>query len=57
LRHHNGSVLNIPTAQISEHQLDYIRAAMERGRTAEGVRAVIERGRRIKEISNEKKQT
>jgi len=56
LRHHNGAVLNIPTAEISLRQLDHIRAAMERGRTPEGVRAVIERGGRITEILNEKKQ-
>jgi hypothetical protein len=57
LRHHNGSVLNIPTTQISEDQLSHIKAAMERGRTPEGVRAVIERGRQITQILNEKKRT
>lgn len=56
LRHYNGCVLNVPTAQVSEDLLDYIKAAMERGRTPEGVRAVIDRGRRITEILNENKR-
>jgi hypothetical protein len=50
LRHWNGTVLNIAASAINDDQLAYIRAAMERGRTPEGVRAVVERGRRIREI-------
>jgi hypothetical protein len=46
----NGAVLNIAASAITEQQLEHIRAAMERGRTPEGVRAVIERGKRIQEI-------
>jgi len=57
LHHHNGSVLHIPTTEVSEAQLDHIRSAMERGRTPEGVKAIIERGRRITQILNENKRT
>jgi hypothetical protein len=47
LQHHNGSVVNIPAHAISEAQLDYLRAAMARGHTPEGMQTVIERGRWI----------
>jgi hypothetical protein len=57
LRHHNGAVLNIPVTKISEQQLHHIKTIMERGHTPEGIKAVIERGRRITEILNEKKRT
>jgi hypothetical protein len=50
VRHSNGTVLHISAAAISDDQLDCIRAAMEHGRTPEGVMAVVERGRRIREI-------
>jgi hypothetical protein len=50
LEHFNGSVLPIPVAVITEDQLCRIRAALERGRTPEGVRAVIERGQRIEAL-------
>jgi hypothetical protein len=50
IRHWNGSVLNIPTSAITDDQMQWIRAAMERGRTPEGRQAVIERGRRIEPI-------
>jgi hypothetical protein len=50
IRHWNGTVLHIAASAITAEQVAYLRAAMERGRTPEGVRAVIERGRRIKEI-------
>jgi hypothetical protein len=49
LQHWNGSVIHIPADAITDAQLAYLRAAMERGRTPEGVRAVIERGRRLAE--------
>ena len=45
--HHNGSVVNIPALVISEAQVKYIRDAARRGKTPEGMRAVIERGRKI----------
>jgi hypothetical protein len=50
IQHWNGSVLHIVAAAITDEQIDYFRAAMERGRTPEGIRAVIERGRRIEQI-------
>lgn len=50
IQHWNGSVLHIAAEAITEEQLAYIRSCMERGRTPEGIQAVIERGRRIEEI-------
>jgi hypothetical protein len=50
IQHFNGSVLHVPVSAITDEQLSHIRSAMERGRTPEGVRAVIERGRRIAEL-------
>jgi hypothetical protein len=48
-QHFNGSVLHVPVSAITDEQMSHIRSAMERGRTPDGVRAVIERGRRIEE--------
>ena len=53
VEHFNGTVLNIAALAITEDHIEYIRAAMERGRTPEGIRAVVERGRRIEEIMSE----
>jgi hypothetical protein len=50
LSHHNGTVIHIPAAVITDEQLAHLRAAMERGRTPEGIQAVIERGRRLVEM-------
>jgi hypothetical protein len=50
LQHWNGSVVHIPAYAITDDQLAYLRSAMEHGRTPEGVRAVIERGRRLVEL-------
>jgi hypothetical protein len=50
LEHFNGCVLHITASAISDDQLNHIRAAMRRGRTPEGIRAVIERGKQIEEI-------
>ncbi|HXG11597.1 MAG TPA: hypothetical protein VNK04_17715 [Gemmataceae bacterium] len=50
LQHWNGSVVHIPAAVISDEQLAHLRTAMARGRTPEGVQAVIERGRRLAEM-------
>jgi hypothetical protein len=50
VQHYNGTVLHIAADAITEEQVDYLKAAMERGRTPEGVRAVIERGRQIEQI-------
>jgi hypothetical protein len=46
----NGAVLHFPVAAITEDQLSRIRTVMEHGRTPDGFRAVIERGRRIEAI-------
>jgi uncharacterized protein YegJ (DUF2314 family) len=51
IRHTNGLIPNIPASAIQEDQIAYIRSAMVRGRTAEGVRRVIERGKRLMEIA------
>ncbi|HEY8504498.1 MAG TPA: hypothetical protein VIL46_07940 [Gemmataceae bacterium] len=53
LQHWNGAVVNIPAGAITDSQLAHLRAAMERGRTPEGVRAVVERGRGIAELKRE----
>ena len=50
LQHYNGSVLHVPVSAITEEQLDHFREAMARGRTPEGIRVVVERGRRIEEV-------
>src|SRR5262249_11886844 len=54
LQHWNGIVIHIPADAITEAQLAHLRAAMARGHTPEGVRAVIERGRRIMELERRK---
>src|SRR5262245_28866581 len=51
IQHWNGCVLHIAAAAITDEQIDYLRASMERGRAPEGIRAVIERGRRIEQIT------
>jgi hypothetical protein len=56
IQHWNGCVLHIAAAAITDEQIDYLRAAMERGRTPEGIRAVIERGRRIEQIMHSGRQ-
>lgn len=53
IRHHNGHVLWIPVDAISDEQIEFLRAAMIRGHTPEGIRAVIERGKRIEAIMSE----
>jgi hypothetical protein len=50
IQHFNGCMLHIAASAIGEDQIAHLRAAMERGRTPEGIRAVIERGKRITEI-------
>lgn len=47
IQHYNGSVLNLPVSLISDEQVLLIRNAMEYGRTSDGVRTVVERGRTI----------
>jgi hypothetical protein len=50
LQHFNGCVLHIAASAITEDQLAHFRSAMARGRTPEGVQAVIERGRCMEEL-------
>lgn len=50
IQHFNGSVLHVPAAAITDEQMSHIKSAMGRGHTAEGVRAVVERGRKIAEL-------
>jgi hypothetical protein len=54
LRHWNGWVVHIPAGAITDAQFAYLRSEMERGRTPEGVRAVIERGRRLAELERKR---
>jgi hypothetical protein len=57
LTHWNGSIVHIPADVISPEQLDFLRTAMERGRTPEGVQAVIDRGRRLAEMEKDEPVT
>jgi len=50
LQHFNGTVLHISALAITDDQIRFIRSVPERGRTPEGIKAVIERGKRIQEI-------
>jgi hypothetical protein len=50
IQHHNRLVLLIPTAAISDEQIEYLRDCLRRGHTPEGMRAVIERGKRIEQL-------
>jgi hypothetical protein len=56
LQHWNGTVINIPAAAITDDQLAHLRAAMERGRSPEGIRAVIERGRLLARLEAEERR-
>jgi hypothetical protein len=56
VQHWNGKVFHIAASAISEDQIAYVMAAMERGRTPEGIQAVIERGKRIAEIMDEERK-
>jgi hypothetical protein len=51
IQHWNGVVLHVSAAAISKDQIAFLSAAMERGRTPEGIRTVIERGRRIEQFT------
>jgi hypothetical protein len=56
IQHFNGCVLNIDAPAIQEDQVTHLRDAMERGRTPEGIKAVIERGKRIKAIQESERE-
>jgi len=51
--HHNGTVINILAAAIADDQVQHLKDAAEAGKSPEGVKAVIERGRRIQELNQE----
>lgn len=53
IQHWNGSVINVLASAITDDQMEYIKAAAERGRTPEGIQAVIERGRLIQQLESE----
>lgn len=53
IEHRNGTILHVPASAITDNQIEHLRAAMARGRTPEGIRAVIERGKRILELEKQ----
>lgn len=50
ISHWNGTVIPIPVDAIDAAAIDHLRACGERGRTPEGVQAVVERGRLIEQL-------
>ncbi len=52
--HFNGTVIHVPAESISPAQLAHLRAAAARGKTPEGVQAVIERGRALMKQEQDK---
>jgi hypothetical protein len=52
IEHWNGMAIYVAADAISDEQIEYIRAMMERGRTPEGIAAVVDRGRRIQAIKD-----
>lgn len=50
LEHFNGTILHIAASAITEDQLAHIRARMEYGKTPEGMREVVERGKLIQAV-------
>jgi hypothetical protein len=48
--HHNGHVVHIPTSAISTEQVEYIKEVAAKGKTPEGIQAVIERGRKLQQM-------
>jgi hypothetical protein len=56
LQHFNGHVVHIPADAITAEQLAHIRTAAARGQTPEGIRAVIERGRRLAQLEAEERR-
>jgi len=47
LLHYNGMVLHISASAITEDQISFIRSVADQGHTPEGIRKVVERGKRI----------
>ncbi|MGC8640579.1 MAG: hypothetical protein ACP5XB_11955 [Isosphaeraceae bacterium] len=56
VQHFNGAVLHMPASAITEEQLAHLKTAMEFGRTPEGIRKVIERGKVIKELTEQERK-
>ena len=56
IQHFNGTVIHVLASAITDEQIDYLKAAAERGRDPEVIKAVIERGRRIQEILDEERR-
>lgn len=54
--HRNGTVIYIPVNMIERHYIDHMQDMADKGKTREGVRAIVERGRRIMEIEAEERQ-
>jgi hypothetical protein len=54
--HFNGTVISIPVHAIDEKYIEHMRKKGERGRTPEGVQAVIDRGRQILSIDAQEKK-
>ncbi len=50
IQHYSGSVLWIPASAITDEQVAFLHDHLRRGHTPEGIRAVIERGRRIQQL-------
>lgn len=50
IQHHNGVVVNILASQITDDQLAHLKSAAARGRTPEGIQAVVARGRRMVQL-------
>jgi len=48
--HYNGNVINIPVDAIDQRYLDHMQTMARKGKTPEGVQAIIDRGRKIREI-------
>jgi hypothetical protein len=57
IQHWNGSVIHLPASEITDDHIAHIKAAAERGKTPEGVRAVVERGRLIAQLKKESDRT
>jgi hypothetical protein len=55
IRQYTGLILHIPIELITDEQLQHFRAEMQRGRTPEGVQAIIARGRMIEQLMREGK--
>ena len=51
--HWNGTVINVPSAIVTDDQLQYLQTGSKRGRMKAGVQEAVERGRKIVEIERQ----